>query len=91
MSNQDAAVNHICEIAGEHEIETFICGGEQFADRIEGAGLKVKDFTVEDFEKWKELVVKETLPALIEAERFAFEQIIANKKKAWLSKSTTHN
>lgn len=81
MSNQNAAVNHICEIAGEHEIETFICGGEQFADRIEGAGLKAKDFTVEDFEKWKELVVKKVLPELIEAERLAFVQIIANKKK----------
>jgi hypothetical protein len=81
QSNQNAAYEQISEIAEEHGIEVFFSGGEQFADRIEGAGLKPKDFSVDDFEKWKQLVVDHTLTALIEAERKAFQQLIIDKNQ----------
>ena len=78
-TNQNIAIGQINEIAEEFGIEVFTSGGEEFADRIAGAGLEPKDFSVEDFEKWKSLVVGYTLTALVDAERKAFE-IIKNKK-----------
>lgn len=85
QANQEAAYSQISEIAEEHGIEVFFSGGEQFAERIENAGLKPSDFTVEDFEHWKRVVVDNIIGSLLEAERSAFEYIVdekmAKKKK----------
>lgn len=80
-SNQEAAYERINEIAEEYEIETFFSGGEQFAERIDNAGLDYKDFTVEDFAKWKASVVDIVLGALVEAERSAFDSLLIEKQK----------
>ena len=77
---QEAAYTQISEIAEEHGIEVFFSGGEQFADRIEAAGLKPSDFTVEDFENWKKGIVNAIMDNLIDAERAAF-LFVLNKKK----------
>jgi hypothetical protein len=81
QSNQDSAYTQISEIAEEHGIEVFFSGGEQFVDRIEGAGLKPSDFTVEDFEGWKARVVDITMGWIIEAERSAFDELLIAKNK----------
>jgi hypothetical protein len=79
QSNQDSAYTQISEIAEEHGIEVFFSGGEQFVDRIEGAGLKPSNFTVEDFAKWKSRVVDIVMGGLIEAERSAFDELLLAK------------
>lgn len=80
QSSQETASLQIAEIAGEHEIEVFTSGGEQFAERIENAGLKYSNFTVEDFAEWKQSVVDIVMGAMIEAERSAFDSLCLKKK-----------
>ena len=80
QSNQEAAYTQINEIAEEHEIEVFFSGGEQFASRIDSYGMNYKDFTVDDFSKWKQKVVDKVINALIEAERSAFLEMMNEKK-----------
>ena len=87
QANQESAYTQINEIAEEHEIETFFSGGEQFAERIDNAGLKYSDFTVDDFAKWKASVVDIVLGALIEAERSSFDSLLIEKEKKNKKKS----
>jgi hypothetical protein len=81
QSLQEEAHSRINEIMEEYEMEVFTSGAEQFADRIEGAGLKPSNFTVEDFAKWKARVVDIMMGALIEAERSAFDELLLSKDK----------
>lgn len=78
--NQEYAYQQINDIAEEYEIEPFLSGGEHFAERINNAGLKYSDFTVEDFTEWKQRVVQKVMDAMIEAERSAFNSICIKKK-----------
>lgn len=78
-SNQQTAGELISNTAEEHGIEVFLTGGEQFAERIEGRGLKYGDFTLHDFERWKQIVVDKVISVQIEAERIAFEQVLTEK------------
>ena len=81
QSLQEEANTRIGEIMEEYEMEVFTSGAEQFADRIEGAGLKPSDFTVEDFAKWKARVNDIVIGVLIEAERSAFDELCLAKDK----------
>ena len=83
---QESAVEEINATADEYAIEVFTSGGEQFAERIEGAGLKYSDFTLHDFEEWKSKVVDTVIKALIEAERDAFHQLVIKKNEAQMKK-----
>lgn len=86
QSTQEDAVEALNQIADEHAIEVFTSGGEQFADRIDGAGLKPSDFTLHDFEEWKSKVVDAVIKAQIEAERDAFHQLLVKKNEAQMKK-----
>lgn len=74
-ANQEEAQTQINSIAEEYEIEVFSSGAEQFADRIVGGGLKPSDYTVAEFQKFKNKVADAVVSALVEAEREAFEFI----------------
>jgi hypothetical protein len=85
-NTQDDAVEAINQIADEHAIEVFTSGGVEFAERIEGAGLKPKNFTLHDFEEWKGKVVDAVIKAQIEAERSAFAELLIKKNNKHLKK-----
>lgn len=72
---QDSAIEQIKEIAEAHEIEVFISGAVEFADRADCLGFSPKDFTVDEFTKYKERVGDAVLSAMLDAEREAFDFI----------------
>jgi hypothetical protein len=86
QNTQDDAVTSIKQTAEEHAIEVFTSGGVEFAERIENAGLKPKNFTLHDFEEWKGKVVDAVIKAQVEAEREAFAQLVIKKNNAHMKK-----
>jgi hypothetical protein len=83
---QESAIEELNATADEYAIEVFTSGGEQFAEKIDNAGLKYSDFTLHDFEEWKGKVVDAVIKAQIEAERDAFHQLLAKKNNKRLKK-----
>ena len=83
---QSDAVESINATADEYSIEVFTTGSEQFADYITNSGLKYKDFTLEEFNQWKDAVVDSVIKAQVEAERSAFKELLIKKNEESLKK-----
>lgn len=73
---QEFAYTEMSDIAEEHEIEIFTSGGEQFADLCEKHNIDPSDFTVEEYNEWKQWVVNEVMDAMIAIEKKAFKELV---------------